>query len=80
MNKEENNNNINNENNNNNIKNNEIFKENYNLFKIKDLFKYQNSYPLIIFFLQSETEISNLSFLLFNFSEIFLSKSYKELT
>ena len=54
--------------------------ENYNLFKIKQLFKYQNSIPLIIFFLQKETEISNLSFLLFSFSEIFLSKSNKEIT
>ena len=56
-----------------------INNENYNLFKIKDLFKYTNSYPLIIFFLKNETEISNLSFLLFTFYEIFLSKSFNDL-
>jgi hypothetical protein len=57
-----------------------IKNENYNLFKIKDLFKYTNSYPLIIFFLKNETEISNLSFLLFTFYEIFLSKSFNDLS
>ena len=56
------------------------YNENYNLFKIRELFKYENSYPLIIFFLQNESEISNLSFLLFSFSEIFLSNSSNELT
>ena len=56
-----------------------INNENYNLFKIKDLFKYTNSYPLIIFFLKNESEISNLSFLLFTFYEIFLSKSFNDL-
>ena len=60
--------------------NNQSSNENYNLLKIKQLFKYKNSYPLIIFFLENENEISNLSFLIFSFSEIFLSKSYKELT
>ena len=62
------------------LKDKSMYNENYNLFKIKDLFKYQNSYPLIIFFLQNETEISHFPFLLFTFSELFLSKSYKELT
>ena len=57
-----------------------IKNENYNLFKIKDLFKYINSYPLIIFFLKNETEISNLSFLLFTFCEIFLSKPFNDLS
>ena len=57
-----------------------ISNENYNLFKIRDLFKYKNSYPLIILFLQNETEISNFSFLLFSFAEIFIHKQYKELT
>ena len=57
-----------------------IFNENYNLFKIRDLFKYKNSYPLIIFFLQNETEISNFPFLLYTFAEIFLNKSNQELT
>ena len=56
------------------------YSENYNLFNIKELFKYENSYPLIIFFLQNETEISNLSFLIFSFDEIFSSNSSKELT
>ena len=56
-----------------------INNENYNLFKIKDLFKFTNSYPLIIFFLKNETEISNLSFLLYTFYEIFLSKSFNDL-
>ena len=60
--------------------NNQSIIGNYNLLKIKELFKYQNSYPLIIFFLENETEISNLSFLIYSFSEIFLSKSYKEIT
>ena len=57
-----------------------IFNENYNLFKIRDLFKYKNSYPLIIFFLQAEVEISNFPFLLYTFAEIFLNKSNQELT
>ena len=57
-----------------------ISNENYNLFKIRDLFKYQNSYPLIIFFLKNESEISNFHFLLFSFYEIFLNKQYQELT
>ena len=56
------------------------FKENYNLFKIRELFRYNNSIPLIIFFLENETEISNFSFLLFTFTEIFLSKLSQELT
>ena len=55
------------------------YNENYNLFKIKELFKYENSYPLIIFFLKNQTEISNLPFLLFSFNEIFLSNSSNEL-
>ena len=64
----------------NNSKNFYNYDENYNLFKIKELFKYENSYPLIIFFLQNEAEISNLSFLLFTFYEIFLCNASKELT
>ena len=63
-----------------NNKSKKILNENYNLFKIRDLFKYQNSYPLIIFFLQNEIEISNFSFLLFSFTEIFINKPIKELT
>ena len=63
-----------------NIKEKQIFYENYNLFKIKELFRYNNSFPLIIFFLENETEISNFSFLLFSFSEIFLNKQNQELT
>ena len=62
------------------IDNSNDYIENYNLFRIKDLFKYENSYPLIIFFLQNESEISNLSFLLFSFNEIILSKLTSELT
>ena len=54
--------------------------ENYNLFKIRDLFKFNNSYPLIIFFLQNESEISNFPFFLYSFAEIFINKQYKELT
>jgi hypothetical protein len=50
----------------------------YNLFKIKELFQYQNSYPLINFMLVKESEISNLSFLLFTFEEIFLSKKNEQ--
>ena len=60
-----------------NNKSKKILNENYNLFKIRDLFKYQNSYPLIIFFLQNEIEISNFSFLLFSFTEIFINKPIK---
>ena len=76
--KNEEENNINNENSNNNSK--QLFYENYNLFKIRELFRYDNSYPLIIFFLQNETEISNFSFLLFAFAEIFLNKTFQELS
>ena len=75
--KEQNINNIINENSNN--KSN-IVNENYNLFKIRELFRYNNSFPLIIFFLENETEISNFSFLLFAFAEIFLNKLSQELT
>ena len=64
----------------NNFKKKKILYENYNLFKIRELFRYNNSFPLIIFFLQNETEISNFSFLLFSFSEIFLNKQTQELT
>ena len=46
----------------------------HNIFKIKELFEYQNSYPIISFMLLKETDISNLSFLLYVFEEIFLSK------
>ena len=75
--KEQNINNIINENSNN--KSNIVY-ENYNLFKIRELFRYNNSFPLIIFFLENETEISNFSFLLFAFAEIFLNKLSQELT
>ena len=86
--KKNNNKKINNENKENNfineaekiINSKQIYNETYNLFKIRNLFKYENSYPLIIFFLENETEISNFAFLLFSFSEIFLNKSSKELT
>ena len=57
-----------------------ISNENYNLFKIRDLFKYKNSYPLIILYFQNEIEISNFSFLLYTFDEIFIHKQNKELT
>ena len=46
----------------------------HNIFKIKELFEYQNSYPIISFMLLNESEISNLSFLFYIFEEIFLSK------
>ena len=46
----------------------------HNIFKIKELFEYQNSYPIISFMLLKETDISNLSFLFYVFEEIFLSK------
>ena len=75
--KEQNINNIINENSNNKPN---IVNENYNLFKIRELFRYNNSFPLIIFFLENETEISNFSFLLFAFAEIFLNKLSQELT
>ena len=70
-------NNNSNEKTNNNTK--QLFNENYNLFKIRELFRYENSYPLIIFFLQNHVEISNFSFLLYSFAEIFLNKSHQEL-
>ena len=57
--------------------NNKIKKMNYtkhNILKIKELFQYQNSFPLISLMLIKETEISNLSFLFYIFEEIFLSK------
>ena len=74
--------------NNDNINNNELIKSEeklekktkklkcikHNIFKIKELFEYQNSYPIISFMLLKETDISNLSFLLYVFEEIFLSK------
>ena len=50
------------------------------LFKIKELFKYQNSYPLICLFFMDENEISNLSFFIFSVYEIFLSKDNNEIT
>ena len=50
----------------------------HNIFKIKEIFQYQNSYPLISFMLRNETEISNLSFLFYSFEEIFLSKKGQE--
>ena len=47
---------------------------NYKILKIKELFHYENSYPLISFILHKESEISNFSFLFYAFEEIFLSK------
>ena len=47
----------------------------HNTFKIKELFEYNNSYPLFSIMLLNESEISNLSFLLYTFKEIFLSKT-----
>ena len=52
----------------------------HNIFKIKELFQYQNSYPLISFMLINETEISNLSFLFYAFEELFLSKKDQQET
>jgi len=63
--------NINTSNGKNNFKKKKILNENYNLFKIRKIFRYNNSFPLIIYFMKNETEISNFSFLLFLFSEIF---------
>ena len=57
--------------------NNKIKKMNcvkHNILKIKELFQYQNSFPLFSLMLIKETEISNLSFLFYIFEEIFLSK------
>jgi len=53
---------------------------NHNLFKIKELIKYQNSFPLFSLMLLKETEISNLSFLFYVFEEIFLSKKKEKET
>ena len=50
----------------------------HNIFKIKELFEYHNSYPLISFMFLKETDISNLSFLFYVFEEIFLSKKQSE--
>ena len=47
---------------------------NYKILKIKEIFNYENSYPLISFILHKESEISNFSFLFYAFEEIFLSK------
>ena len=58
----------------NNIKIKKINYTKHNILKIKELFQYQNSYPLISLMLIKETEISNLSFLFYIFEEIFLSK------
>ena len=53
---------------------------NHNLFKIKELFQYKKSFPLISLMLLKETEISNLSFLFYAFEEIFLSKKNEKET
>ena len=74
----ENNLNIINDNENNNKIKKIKFMQNNNLFKIKELFQYQNSYPLISFMLLKETEISNLSFLFFTYEELFLSKKNEQ--
>ena len=58
---------------NSNTKKTKIYME-HNIFKIKELFEYQNSYPLFSIILLDESEISNLSFLLYTFNEIFMAK------
>ncbi len=72
--------NIINDNENENNKNKNINFIHYNLFKIKEFFQYQNSYPIIDFMLMKESEISNLSFLFFTFEEIFLTKKNEKET
>jgi len=52
----------------------------HNFLKIKELFKCENSYPVISFYPGKETEINNLSFLFYTFEEIFLSKRNRQET
>ena len=52
----------------------------HNFCKAKELFQYQNSYPLISLMFLNESEISNLSFLFYIFEEIFISKKKQDET